>query len=79
MSSKTKEKLGRVSAEIQAGVDRGYLGALRDSDDPEVWALIEVDKNRKMHISVRNTIEERASYIKRYTKEELEASKGKGW
>jgi hypothetical protein len=33
----------------------------------------------RTYIGVRDTIEERASYIKRYTKEELETSKGKGW
>jgi hypothetical protein len=71
-------KLGRVSAEIQAGVDKGYLGAL-DESDPYVKQLKEISRTHKCVVSVRDTVEERASYIKRYTKEELEAAKGKGW
>lgn len=54
-----KNKLGRVSAEIQAGVDKGYLGAL-DESDPYVLQLKEINRNHKMHISVRDTINTRA-------------------
>lgn len=54
-----KNKLGRVSAEIQAGVDKGYLGAL-DESDPYVLQLKEINRNHKCHISVRDTISTRA-------------------
>jgi hypothetical protein len=56
-----KEELGRVSAEIQAGVDKGYLGAL-DDDDPTVKRLKEIQKNHKCIISVRDTVEEKAGW-----------------
>jgi hypothetical protein len=54
-----KEKLGRVSAEIQAGIDKGYLGALGDSD-PYVAQLKEIQRNHKCVIGVRDTINTRA-------------------
>lgn len=54
-----KKKLGRVSAEIQAGVDKGYLGAL-DESDPYVKELKEFQRTHKVHISVRDTINTRA-------------------
>lgn len=54
-----KKKLGRVSAEIQAGVDKGYLGAL-DESDPYVQQMKEIHRTHKMHVSVRDTINTRA-------------------
>ena len=52
-------KLGRVSGEIQAGINRGYLGAIKD--DPDVQELLKEDSERKMVITVRDTINTRAS------------------
>jgi len=54
-----KKKLGRVSAEIQAGVDKGYLGALDDSD-PYVQQMKEIQRSHKCVVSVRDTINTRA-------------------
>ncbi|NIW14826.1 MAG: hypothetical protein GWN31_13070 [Candidatus Thorarchaeota archaeon] len=54
-------KLGRVSGEIQAGVDKGYLGAL-DESDPYVKQLKEINKNHKCVVSVRDTKEEKAGW-----------------
>lgn len=64
-----KKGLGRVSSEIQAGVDKGYLGAIKD--DPLAQELIEQNKHREMPITVRDTVNTRCSCIK--------PNYGKGW
>lgn len=57
----SEAKLGRPSGEIQAGVDKGYLGALDDTD-PYVSQLKEINKNHKCVVSVRNTVSEKAGW-----------------